>query len=328
MLSSPNELTLDLIELCRFERPVSTMGISPDGSTVFAAGLDTTAKLFDLETGEIIVDLGKRRKPVLSVAFAPRGDNTFTINGMTFPKRASTGAMGKLAEVYATSARRGQWQRQLTLRWKRRPPGQKESHIRRNDALFTAVVTWVISSYSLTDGSESGSSRVLTAIPGGYSFLTSSQYEKTYESLREGVLKMNILDKYKADIDSKLKSFTKNYSSYSQSLSASNGTVSLYVQLQAKGRFNGRSWYKGTVGTVETCAPPEISDVTALKQSLQNWIAATVDALPYKGKPVIIFKPGDISTAPKGVFNNKLQILTNPQLIVTNPQPTPSPTPR
>jgi hypothetical protein len=180
---------------------------------------------------------------------------------------------------------------------------------------------WVISSYKLNDGSASGYSRNLTGVPSGYTFVTSSQYQQTYENLHEYVAKLNILNKFKIDLDAKLRTFTNNYSSYSQSMSASHGSVALYVKLEGKGIFNGRSWYEGTVDTTETCCPPEIHDPLALKKVLTDWVDETVNALPNKGKAIVI-NPRDTQ------LNNVQRMPAGNVTMTTNIQPEPSPTPR
>lgn len=244
-------------------------------------------------------------------------DKTVSVKGMIFPKITPSGSF-KTAGVCEL----GQTRDVLAIDF---------SH-EEQPTLFAGKVTyegttpysppltsWIISSYKLTDLSASGSSRNLTAFPGGYSFVTSYQYEKTYESLKEVVAKLNILNKYKADIDSKLKTFTKNYASYSQSIGASHGSVALYVKLQSKGKFNGRSWYRGQVTTTEICAPPEILDAAALKQSLLDWINETVKALPKRN--AVLFDRGNTQV---------LRPTLNPGATTTiaPPQPTTSPTPR
>ena len=53
---------------------------SPDGRRAFAAGVDRTAKLFDLQTGELLADLGEQRKAIMSAEYAPDG-KTFVTGG-------------------------------------------------------------------------------------------------------------------------------------------------------------------------------------------------------------------------------------------------------
>ncbi|HRH40348.1 MAG TPA: hypothetical protein PKY82_01795 [Pyrinomonadaceae bacterium] len=143
---------------------------------------------------------------------------------------------------------------------------------------------WVISSYNWSETSNSHATRSLTAMPGNYTFVTSNQYQKTYEDLKNLVLNMNILGKYKVNLIAKLELFTKNYSDYTQSISVSNPSIALYVKLESKGWKKGRSWLEGKAYTTETCCPPEIRDAVALKTTLTNWVNDTVNKLPNKGK--------------------------------------------
>jgi hypothetical protein len=177
---------------------------------------------------------------------------------------------------------------------------------------------WVISSYRLTDLSMRGASRNLTGVPGGYSFVTSTQYQQTYEDVKNFVMNMNILDKYKIEILANLKEFTNNYYAYSQSLGVSDGSVLLSVRLTSQGKFNGRSWYEGVVNTTETCCPPEIKDPLALKTALTNWVNETIDKLPNKGKGRII----------RSLDVKSLSIGTPLEGIRVPPEPTPTPNPR
>ena len=43
---------------------VTALGVSSDGRRVFVASLDTTAKLIDFETGNVIAEIGKKPKPI------------------------------------------------------------------------------------------------------------------------------------------------------------------------------------------------------------------------------------------------------------------------
>jgi hypothetical protein len=179
------------------------------------------------------------------------------------------------------------------------------------------LTCWVISSYGLTDRSMRGASRHLSAAPAGYNFVTSNQYQQTYEDLKNFVMNMNILDKYKIEILANLKEFTNNYAAYSQSLSVSHGSVLLYVELTSQGKFNGRSWYEGVVNASETCCPPEIKDPLALKMALTNWVNDTIDKLPNKGKGRII----------RSLDIKSLSTATPLEGIRVNSEPTPTPTP-
>jgi hypothetical protein len=166
-----------------------------------------------------------------------------------------------------------------------READKKGKVLYNNTIPYSAPATcWVISSYELSDRSMSGSSRTISAVPSGYSFIASNQYQQTYTNLVDFATNLNILDKYKADIILKLKEFTDNYSAYSQSLSVSHQSVLLSVTIQGKGKLNGRSWYDGVVSAKETCCPPEIRDAVTLESSLKQWVTETVNKLPNKGK--------------------------------------------
>jgi hypothetical protein len=176
---------------------------------------------------------------------------------------------------------------------------------------------WVISSYGLTDVSIRGASRHLSAVPGGYSFVTSNQYQQVYDSMKDFVMNLNILDKYKIELLAHLQEFTNNYAAYSQSLSASHGSVLLYVKMESQGKYNGRSWYEGIVNTTETCCPPEIKDPLALKTALTTWVNNTVNSFPNKGKGGRTFT---------GVKAETFHTVTREGILATpDPSPTPAP---
>ena len=82
----------------------SALAISPDGRRVFAAGhSDRTAKLFDLQTGEILADLGEQRKEILSAEFAPDG-KTFVTGGSDSVIKIWNAADGKLLDTLTGNA--------------------------------------------------------------------------------------------------------------------------------------------------------------------------------------------------------------------------------
>jgi hypothetical protein len=169
------------------------------------------------------------------------------------------------------------------------------------------MTCWVISSYSWQETSKRKASRVLSAVPGNYSFVTSSQYNQTYNELKDFVLKLDILGKYKADIIAKLNLFTQNYADYAYSINSSHGTVTLDVTLTSAGKFNGRSWLEGKIMTTETCCPPEIRDASLLKTVLTDWVTNTVNSLPNKGKGTKV-STGNTTLPSSSTINEKIII--------------------
>jgi hypothetical protein len=143
---------------------------------------------------------------------------------------------------------------------------------------------WAISTYNMTVIQALHASYTLTSVPAGYSFVTSSQYQQTYQDVKNFVLNLNILDKYKININANLQQFTNNYAAYAQTLAVSHGSILLYAKLESAGKFNGRSEFHGIVHDTETCCPPETTDPIALKTALTTWVTNTVNALPNKGK--------------------------------------------
>jgi hypothetical protein len=144
---------------------------------------------------------------------------------------------------------------------------------------------WVISSYSrVVTSANSPYYAFDDAQPPGFKYVTNSEYQNSLESLKSYVGSMNILGKYKADLNLKLEEFVKNYASYSGLLSTSHGQVRHTARLKGRGWPNGRSWYKGYINVTEICCPPEIRDAAQLKMTLKAWIIATVLKLPCKGK--------------------------------------------
>ncbi|MEK6283020.1 MAG: hypothetical protein AABN95_21895 [Acidobacteriota bacterium] len=248
-------------------------------------------------------------------------NNTLIVKGMKFPKLPS---QSNLRTSGPSCCNVGDTRTQDVFN-----PFRKEEQAAKKGKVTHESTTpysppltcWVISSHKLTVLSARGASYHLTAAPAGYSFVTSNQYQQTYEDVKNLVLNMNILDKYKIDIVANLKQFTNNYASYSQSLSVSHGSLLLYVKLEGQGIFNGRSWFEGTVTDTETCCPPQITDPVALRTALTTWVENTVNALPNKGRgPGRILNYGNIIGVPIDQKDMKGYVFT--------PGATPTPTPR
>jgi hypothetical protein len=211
-------------------------------------------------------------------------NNILTVKGMKFPKllpkpgeKTSGVSCCTVGDTRSTTP---------IPRFRKETQAAKKGKVTYQEILTYSppLTCWVISTYSLTTFSERGASYHLTAVPAGYSFVTAGQYQQTYQDLKNYVLNMNILDKYKIEIIANLQQFTNNYASYAQSLSVSHGSLLLDLRLEGQGPTNGRSWYEGEVRDTETCCPPEITDPLALKTALTTWVNDTVNALPNKGK--------------------------------------------
>lgn len=140
---------------------------------------------------------------------------------------------------------------------------------------------WVISSYN----------RVVTAanqpfvahdaaFPPNFKYLSASEYQSVFEDMKNYVLKLDVLDKYKAELNLKLENFVKNYGKYSVSISASHGMVEQTAYLNGRGIFNGSSEYRGHLTVTEVCAPAEIKDAAQLKETLKEWVDGIVPKLP------------------------------------------------
>lgn len=154
------------------------------------------------------------------------------------------------------------------------------------ESIYATSSCWVITGYqrfieSQAGGSFSASEKV---VPANYSYVSNSEYKKTFEDLRDYVLKANILDKYKADIILKLQTYVNNYSQYAQSLSVSNASVIHKAEIGGAGLFNGRSWYKGYVNVTETCCPTEIRNPVDLASSLRLWTDDVLSKIPKKNR--------------------------------------------
>jgi hypothetical protein len=121
-----------------------------------------------------------------------------------------------------------------------------------------------------------------------FNYLTSTQYQAVYESLKDYVFKLNILDKYKAELLVKLQEFVKNYGSYSNSISTSHAQVRHSARVQGRGMFNGSSRYRAYVRVTEKCCPPEVRDAGQLKTTLKTWIDETASKLPKVGNPGVL----------------------------------------
>jgi hypothetical protein len=156
------------------------------------------------------------------------------------------------------------------------------------------------------------------AQPANFSYLTSSQYQSVYEEMKNYVMNLNILNKYKVDLNLKLEEFVKNYGMYSNSISTSHGQVRHTARIQGRGMFNGRSWYKGHINVTEICCPPEVRDAVQLKMTLKTWVDQTVSKLPRQvfGNPREIYQS---TPGPKGRFS------ISPDVTPVSPSPTPKP---
>lgn len=247
-------------------------------------------------------------------------DRTLTVNGMLFPKIAygnnqksamSCCNIGDTRDLYGV----------IDVKSFTEPVSPKGKLTFEETRVYSPPQNcWVIKSYNLTDVSMTGSTRSMSASGPGFSFVTSNEYQATYETLNEYITKLNIMDKFKFDIDKKIKTYVNNYHNYSQQLQNGNsGSVQLYYRLESKGKGNGRSWYEGQVNTTETCCPPEVRDPVTLKKVLTDWIDATVNALPNKGKPPTKIFPKDIKATAVEAAPSKI-INVQPEI-----QPTPTP---
>lgn len=241
-------------------------------------------------------------------------DNILTVRGMAFPKLRDR-SNAKSASCCAIGDSRSHDVMKPNYETLGVKPKGKVTH-ERTDAYSPTATCWVISTHNLTTLSASGASYNLTAVPGGYSFLTSNQYQQTVEDVTNFVLNMNILNKYKVEIIANLKQFTNNYASYAQSLSVSDGSVLLYTKLESKGALGGRSWYRGIVRTTETCCPEEIKDPVVLKTALTTWVNDTVNSLPNKGQGSVR-DPREVKSVERAA----------PRNVIVAPTPEPSPTP-
>ena len=219
-------------------------------------------------------------------------DNTLTVNGMMFPKLPrDPNAKSSASCCNVGDSRSGDVIRVLQERQPVYPSGKVTYE---GTTPYGVPTCWVIKSYNMTVNQALHASYSLTSVPAGYSFVTSSQYQQTYQDLKNFVLNLNILDKYKISIIANLQQFTNNYAAYAQSLSVSHASILLYVELESAGLTHGRSAFDGTVHDTESCCPAEITDPIALKTALTTWVTNTVNALPNHGKGIgIAVKPVD-----------------------------------
>lgn len=151
-----------------------------------------------------------------------------------------------------------------------------------SEAIYSPPLScWVISTYSrrVTDANDPYD--VMTdAQPAQFSYLGKTEYDSTLNSTKSYVAKLNILDKYKADLNAKLEEMVKSYSNYSNSISTSHGQVRHRARVQGRGAFNGSSWYKAHIDTTEICCPPEVRDAAQLGATLKKWVDETAAKLP------------------------------------------------
>jgi len=221
-------------------------------------------------------------------------ENTRTVNGKIFPKIISAAKGTTTAQSICVV---GDTRNMMPIDFYQESPGTwgdvgKQTY-NEVTPYSPPIKAWVISSYSLTDLSMTGAGRTLTAFPANYVFVSSNEFTQTSKDLKNYVLGLNILDKFKADLNIKLDEISENYSSYASSLAGSDASVALHVILTNKGWQKGRSWYKGQVNTTELCTPPEIQDPVLYRKTIKDWIDDTVSKLPNKGKGIVA-TPRDI----------------------------------
>ncbi|MGJ5819026.1 hypothetical protein [Paludibaculum fermentans] len=206
---------------------------------------------------------------------------TITIKGHAFPKRLSSPGAKMQAQSFCEpyDTRKQPKVAELTAEL---PKGTKKDHSETFSSTYSPPLPiWVISSYQRTEENRIGPVSVtVDAVPGGYKVLSSSQFQSEYNSMKNYVLGLNILEKVKVDIALKLDEYVKNYSSYSMEISASHGTAMHKAVLSGAGKFNGRTAYHGWIDTVEVCAPPEATDQAALRQTLKSWVDGLVKGMP------------------------------------------------
>ncbi len=206
---------------------------------------------------------------------------TVMLNGHAFPKSVgSPGAKMQVQSICAPFETRRQ--NKVAELSNELPKGTKKDHSETFSSTYSPTLPiWVISSYQRTEANKIATVNVtVDAVPGGFKAMSSSQFQSEYNSIKNYVLGLDLLQKVKADISVKLDEFVKNYSSYSMEISASHGAVMHRAVLSGAGKFNGRTAYHGWIDTVEVCAPPETTDPAILHQTLKLWVDSLVKGLP------------------------------------------------
>jgi hypothetical protein len=146
---------------------------------------------------------------------------------------------------------------------------------------------WVVSTYNRTVFTAGGTYEASDdAQPANFNYLTATEYQSVLEDLKTYVLKFNISDKYKAELNAKLEELVKNYGSYANSITTSHPQVRHRARVWGTGRINlnqGHSWYHGILNVSETCSPPELRDKAALTKTLKAWADAVVKKIVTHG---------------------------------------------
>lgn len=143
---------------------------------------------------------------------------------------------------------------------------------------------WVIKSYNrvvTTAGPPYVASD--SAFPGGYSFLTNSNYSSVSSTMHSFVASLNVNGNIKADLNAKLDTLISNISSYGYSLSGSHGTVRHTATVWGTGVTNfqvGHSWYHAYINGTLACSPAYLRDQNALILRLKSWVNAVIGKLP------------------------------------------------
>lgn len=251
----------------------------------------------------------------------PIQDNILVVRGMKFPKLPASKAAGKSSAQGCCTIGDTRNITVLPFNYNKPPVFPKGTVTHQRDDPYSPPSTcWVISTYNLNIKSANNASYSLTAVPGNYSFVTSGQYQQTLEDVKNTVINMNILDKFKVDLISNLKTFTDNYAMYASNLGASHPSLILHTTLTSAGLTKGNSWVMGEVNSNETCCPLEIQDPAALKVALTNWVNNTVNSLPNKGRPLT----RNLDGFTRGHATQKLKAVVD---VEPSPSPTPSQTP-
>jgi hypothetical protein len=207
------------------------------------------------------------------------------VGAKSFPKLVKTPGPGSAARVCCdlgeTKMIHGEANISAAL-----PKGTKKDVRESHESKYSAPSCWLILRANKTHAENLGpTSSTQDLVPSGFTFATAQTFATETQTLKDYVLKLDIPDVVKAELNLRLEEFAKNYSSYASSMTASHSTLVHRATLSGAGKFNGRTTYRAYYDVELTCCPPELTDGKAFESAMRVWIDATVSRYKNALKP-------------------------------------------
>jgi hypothetical protein len=210
-------------------------------------------------------------KAIKAATSAEVDKSTIKFGILEFPRVASagTGAQSACCVPGATRHVSGQAEIMAEL-----PQNTKKSVEKKVDSKYSPPMScWVIS--KVTKSTMNSIGPVIATqdlVPPNSKILTSNEYATETQKLETYVTNLQVDKYFKFDLNKKIESFAKNYSSYASSLSTSHGTLIHYATLSGAGLGKGRTAYHANYGVDEVCCPPEVRDPQAFYTMVKTWV--------------------------------------------------------